>query len=91
MRSRYSAYALGNVAYIQKTAQKANDPKQILDFCKNTEFCGLTILALGEDWVEFAARLKQNGRLSTLHEKSRFQRLNGRWLYVDGETTFLET
>jgi len=35
--------------------------------------------------VEFVARYKLNGRAFRLHEVSRFARVDGRWLYVDGE------
>jgi SEC-C motif-containing protein len=35
--------------------------------------------------VEFVARYKLNGRAFRLHETSRFERVGGRWLYVDGE------
>jgi SEC-C motif domain protein len=34
--------------------------------------------------VEFVARSKQAGRATRLHEISRFERLDGRWTYVDG-------
>ncbi|MFO7541321.1 MAG: YchJ family metal-binding protein, partial [Thiobacillus sp.] len=35
--------------------------------------------------VEFIARYKLNGRAFKLHETSRFERVDGRWLYLDGE------
>jgi SEC-C motif-containing protein len=43
--------------------------------------------ALGDNEarVEFVARYKIGGRAHRLHEVSRFQRLDGRWYYVDGE------
>ena len=36
--------------------------------------------------VRFVARSKLGGRAHRLQETSRFERRNGRWLYVDGET-----
>ncbi|HEV7817189.1 MAG TPA: YchJ family metal-binding protein [Janthinobacterium sp.] len=36
------------------------------------------------DSVEFVARYKLNGRAHRLHEVSRFVRVQGRWLYLDG-------
>jgi SEC-C motif-containing protein len=36
--------------------------------------------------VEFVARYKLNGRAFRLHELSRFVRVDGRWLYVDGDS-----
>ena len=35
--------------------------------------------------TEFVARYKINGRAFKLHETSRFEQLEGRWLYVDGK------
>ncbi|OYY93588.1 MAG: hypothetical protein B7Y41_11645 [Hydrogenophilales bacterium 28-61-23] len=35
--------------------------------------------------VEFVARYKLNGRAFRIHETSRFERVDGRWFYVDGE------
>ena len=35
--------------------------------------------------VEFVARYKIGGRAYRLHETSRFVRVDGRWLYTDGD------
>ena len=35
--------------------------------------------------VEFVARSKLGGRAHRLHETSRFERVDGRWLYLDGD------
>jgi SEC-C motif domain protein len=35
--------------------------------------------------VEFVARSRLDGRGQRLHERSRFVREQGRWLYVDGD------
>ena len=35
--------------------------------------------------VEFVARSKLGGRAHRLQELSRFERRDGRWLYVDGD------
>ena len=37
-----------------------------------------------EGVVEFEAFWRQGGTRGSLHERSRFLRANGRWLYVDG-------
>ena len=34
--------------------------------------------------VEFVARTQQGGRANRLHEISRFERLGGLWIYIDG-------
>ena len=35
--------------------------------------------------VEFVARLREAGRATRLHERSRFVRESGHWFYVDGD------
>lgn len=35
--------------------------------------------------VEFEARFSANGAEEVLHERSRFARRAGRWMYVDGD------
>ena len=90
MRSRYSAYVLGDVEYLQATwhvgtrpdpASLAPDPA--------TRWLGLEVKRAAEDGdtavVEFVARFKVGGQPAVrLHETSRFVREHGRWFYVDG-------
>jgi SEC-C motif-containing protein len=92
MRSRYSAYALGNASYIIATTHpkspyfeknKKNWEAAILHFCNTTQFIRLEILSYGDDWVHFAAHLMQ-GKEVILNEKSQFEKLNGKWLYLKG-------
>jgi len=98
MRSRYSAYAVGDVAYLMATTHPdgphwrddAGWAEELAAFCESTEFVGLRVighgkLPNGEAWVEFEADLRQSGRAVPMHERSRFRRLDGRWLYLDGE------
>ena len=37
--------------------------------------------------VEFVARCKVGGRAERMEETSRFVRQDGRWLYIDGQTS----
>lgn len=97
MRSRYSAYALKLPQYIIKTTHAGNPyykpnhtlwAKEILAYCQNTEFVELKILEFvdgpAEAYVTFEAYLKQ-GPLKTIQkEKSRFEKVNGQWLYLEG-------
>jgi len=91
MRSRYSAYVLGLEAYLQATWHPATRPAALgLDAAPHPHWLGLavksrTVLDATHAAVEFVARYKLNGRAYRLHETSRFERVNGRWLYVDGE------
>lgn len=99
MRSRYSAYATGHVDYIVKTTHPDNPSakmpaqarrKEIEAFCKNTTFEKLDVLDFlpGTPFatVTFHAHLSQEGNSFVLAEKSRFEKVNGAWLYLDGET-----
>ncbi len=93
MRSRYSAYAMNKADYIIHTTHPQSpyfekDPikwkKAIEQFSQTTEFVKLEILESAEDTVKFAAHLRQSGRSFILEEKSQFQKINGKWLYLSG-------
>lgn len=98
MRSRYSAYALGNPDYIMRTTHRSNPhfnnnphqwKKDILAFCKDTQFQDLTILEFIDGpsiaYVTFIAHLTQNGLDASFEEKSLFEKVDARWLYKAGE------
>jgi len=90
MRSRYTAFVLGDADYLQRTWHPDTRPDALtIDPAqhwlglkiKNTR-AGTTQDQQGE--VEFVARYKIAGRGYRLHELSRFQRLAEGWVYVDG-------
>ena len=91
MRSRYSAYVLGLEAYLLATWHPNSRPDELeLDATPRPQWLGLAIkshtpLDDSHATVEFIARYKLNSRAFKLNETSRFERLGGRWLYVDGE------
>lgn len=93
MRSRYSAYVLGNEAYLLTTWHPSTRPPLLeLSASPAAKWLGLKIInTVGgkeqdtEGVVEFVARYKINGRAERLHENSRFRKQRGRWLYLDGE------
>lgn len=91
MRSRYSAYVLGLEDYLLATWHPATRPASLeLDAPPRPQWLGLTVKSHvpvdpSHATVEFVARYKLNGRAYRLHETSRFERVEGRWLYVDGE------
>lgn len=91
MRSRYSAYVLGLEDYLLATWHPDTRPAALeLDAAPLPHWLGLAIkshalLDPTHATVEFVARYKLNGRAFRLHETSRFERVDGRWLYVDGE------
>ncbi len=89
MRSRYSAFVLGNVAYLLATWHLGSRPAS-LELDAGAKWLGLDIKAhrvTGDDTaeVEFVARFRVGGRAVRQHELSRFVRDAGRWHYLDGD------
>ena len=90
MRSRYSAYVLGNAAYLLATWHPDTRPAGLdIEEGPPTKWLGLAVKrhedrGEGRAVVEFVARYKIGGRAHRLHESSRFVHENGRWLYLDG-------
>jgi SEC-C motif-containing protein len=90
MRSRYTAYVLCNEAYLFDTWHPSTRPRHI-SFDQQQRWLGLKVIEakLTGDRaaeVEFIARYRIGGATATrLHERSRFVREAGRWLYVDGD------
>ena len=89
MRSRYSAFVLERAPYLLATWHASQRPAN-LDFEPGAKWLGLQIKdfkTTGSDTaeVEFVARFRVGGRAVRLHERSRFVREDGRWLYVDGD------
>ena len=91
MRSRYTAYVLGNVDYLRETWHPRTRPTQ-LAADPNKRWLGLDIknTNAGEPGdmngtIEFVARFKVAGRAHRLHEVSRFSYEGERWFYVDGD------
>lgn len=91
MRSRYSAFATGNLHYVFRTWHPRTRP-QDLSPTPEVTWVGLEILGsvkggVGDETgtVEFLARFKSADRTQVMHEMSRFAKRAGRWLYVDGD------
>jgi SEC-C motif-containing protein len=96
MRSRYSAYALEKVDYIVDTHEPEGrgdvDRDAAEEWAKQAEWLGLEIVdtALGQPndstgEVEFIASYSLKGVEQKHHERSRFEKQDGKWFYVDGE------
>jgi SEC-C motif-containing protein len=92
MRSRYCAYIQRNSQYLLHSWSAATRPSALdLRQDDGVKWLGLKIVATeagaAEDTdgiVEFVARYKVNGKAVRLHERSRFERVDGQWFYVDG-------
>ncbi|QGZ51834.1 hypothetical protein GPZ77_28740 [Streptomyces sp. QHH-9511] len=94
MRSRYSAFVVRDEAYLLRTWAPETRPGDI-DFDPSLRWTGLEIRDTADGTafhqagtVTFLARYTQGGEPGSLHERSRFRRHEGVWVYVDGE--FLE-
>ena len=93
MRSRYSAYALGQHGqYLLRTWFPATaGGLNVEDLSqRDREWTRLEVLAKqqrgDQGFVEFKAWYRdQNGLEQFMHERSVFQRSAGRWFYVGGE------
>ncbi len=91
MRSRYTAFTMGNADYLLSSWHPSTRPKE-LDLSTSPTWCKLEILATKEGLenhkqgiVEFKATYMGQGKTGTLHEVSRFVREKGSWFYVDGD------
>jgi SEC-C motif-containing protein len=89
MRSRYSAWVLGHIDYLLDTWHPQTRPSRLEPNPPELHWLGLDVrrhVQLDESHatVEFVARSKQGGRATRLHEVSRFERIGGSWIYVDG-------
>ena len=87
MRSRYSAFVLGEVEYLiySDTHSSEADKEELLAFSKGVEWIGLDIVNAKDESVEFKAYYNLKGKTQLLHEKSRFVKVDGIWKYDTGE------
>lgn len=90
MRSRYSAYVVGDVAYLLETWDASTRPA-VLDLDPDVRWMRLDIEQVvdggpfdREGTVRFAAHWRRGGERGAQRESSRFVRAD-RWRYVDGE------
>ena len=89
MRSRYSAFVLGDTDYLLRTWHPSTRPASV-ELEAGEQWLGLDIrhhVITGEHSaeVEFVARFRVGGRAVRQHERSRFVREGGAWFYVDGD------
>lgn len=91
MRSRYSAFAVGDPAYLLETWHPGTRPAD-LQLDPGVRWTGLEVVATSggtmlaaEGTVEFRAHFVADGGAGVQGERSRFVRDGGRWRYLDGE------
>jgi SEC-C motif-containing protein len=98
MRSRYTAYVRGAIDYLVATHDPSTrgkvDRAELARWSAETTWLGLEIVDVerggehdDEGIVEFVARGATRGTAFAQRERSRFRRVDGAWLYVDGAAT----
>ncbi len=96
MRSRYSAFATGNVDYLSKTlstgARSDFDAAEAQSTADNAKWLGLEVRGTSggsekdeTGTVEFVALFSLNGQRHVHHELAAFEREDGRWVYTTGQ------
>lgn len=93
MRSRYSAYATGQIGYIKSTMMDAAlegfDVDDARVWSQQVKWLNLkvkdsTLTDENHGAITFQATYIENGHLCKLQECSQFKRVDGIWYYVDG-------
>ncbi len=89
MRSRYSAFVVGDPAYLLATWHSRTRPPS-LELDPDVRWLGLDVIAAdgggllaAEGTVEFSATRIADGQRGAQHEVSRFLREDGAWRYLD--------
>ena len=91
IRLRFSAYVLRNADYLATTWDDSKRPAKI-DFSKETAIWQNLLIVANKKGqpadskgiVEFKAFYQQDGEDCFMHEISRFVKIAGRWVYLDG-------
>jgi len=88
MRSRFSAFSVGDAGYLLRTWHPAARPAR-LDLDRGTRWTRLEILettggsvVATEGTVRFRAHYTDNGEAGCMEEHSRFVRHEGAWTYA---------
>lgn len=88
MRSRYSAFAVGDAAHLLRSWAPATRPARV-ELDRELRWTGLEVLATTggglleqQGTVAFRARAVRQGRREVVEEDSAFVRDAGRWVYL---------
>lgn len=95
MRSRYSAFAHGEMDYIYDSHHESTrgelDMESVKSWALNSKWIGLEILGTEkgsekdtEGKVEFRCKFNFNDKEQSHHELSTFTKEKGQWYFVDG-------
>ncbi|MEU4086123.1 YchJ family protein [Streptomyces aureus] len=87
MRSRYCAFVQEDEAYLLRTWHPRTRPARV-EFEPGMRWTGLEILDTGQGsafHTTGTVTFRASWRGGSLHERSRFERVDGAWVYVDGD------
>ncbi len=95
MRSRYTAFTLGNGEYLMKSwhadHRNLSEQKETEQWAKSVKWMKLQIDAVEagqaddtEGYVTFQAFFSDKGKVFKIHEKSLFYKVDGEWYYHSG-------
>ncbi|MFC7259470.1 YchJ family protein [Streptomyces lutosisoli] len=87
MRSRYAAFVQQDEKYLLRTWHPRTRPSSV-DFDPGMRWTGLEILATSDGSAFHSTgtvTFRASYRGGSLHERSRFERVDGAWVYVDGD------
>lgn len=95
MRSRYTAYVVENIDYIDESHHpdfgKDFDKAEALKWAQDSDWQGLEIIQTEkgqkddkEGMVEFVAKYKLEGKLAQHREIAQFQKHKDKWFYTEG-------
>ncbi len=95
MRSRYSAFVVADGEYLLKTHSKQTKDQvnktELVKWAKSVKWIGLKIIDKEKGqkddevgFVEFEAFFKERIFKRSIHEKSKFIKEDGIWVYLNG-------
>jgi SEC-C motif-containing protein len=97
MRSRYTAFVVGDAPYLSETWHPGTRPER-LDLDPSLRWKGLEIVDVvggtesdRRGVVGFRASWREGRETGVLAERSRFVRQSDRWWYLDGEVSKAES
>lgn len=86
MRSRYAAHTVGDAGHLLRTWHPRTRPAD-LSPDPAVRWTGLEVLDATEDGDTAEVEFRASYDGGAMHERSRFERRGGRWLYVDGDVS----
>jgi SEC-C motif domain protein len=97
MRSRYSAYAVGEIDHIERTnsptGRETFDRESSILWSKTSKWLGLEIISTKEgkeidQWgeVEFKAHYEREGKRESHYEVGLFERIDSVWYYKEAKS-----